>query len=121
ERLTVDACEDTRGRERHAPCRRVGELRERLGAEPIGEVLMKAETVRVCAVAVRPVGQPAVDAVERLESAGERRLADDRAEVARVQPAVSGNDTLLVRGEPFDVPLREEEIRKGDLHPSEDV
>jgi hypothetical protein len=45
---------------------------------------VEPEAVGVSAEAARPVGQAAVDAVERLEAARACRLADDLLEIARV-------------------------------------
>ena len=73
---------------------------------------MEAGTVRVDRAAARPVGQAAVDAIERLETILPRGLADNGAEIARVQPSFAGDHALLVRRQPFDLPRREEEVRK---------
>src|SRR5439155_12824261 len=64
ERLAIHPLERARGGVRQAPGRRAGEHGELLRAESFDEILVKAQAIRVCGAAARPVRQPAVDAVE---------------------------------------------------------
>src|SRR5207247_7359711 len=72
ERAAVDAPERPRGREGHATRSRLGELAQLVRAVAFGEKRMEPEAVGVRGEAVRPVGQAAVDAIERLGAAGAR-------------------------------------------------
>ena len=82
---------------------------------------MKAKAVRVHREAVGPVGEAAVDAVERLEALRARRLADNRLEVTRVHAPFACQRTLLVGRQPLDLPCRQIEIRKCDVDAPEDA
>ena len=82
---------------------------------------MKADAIGVHRIATRPVGQSAVDPIERFEAMLPRCLADDGAEVARVQPPFTGDPALFVGRQPFDLPRRKEQVRKGVRRPAEDA
>jgi hypothetical protein len=116
----VDALEGERRGVREVSRRGLGERRERFRTEPIRQVLMKADAVGIDRRAARPVRQPAVGPVERLERALPRRLFDNRAEIAGMHPAGAGDRALLVGGEAFDLPGRQEQVRKRDRRPPED-
>src|SRR4051812_31504182 len=73
---------------------------------------MKADTVRVDGRAAGPVGKAAVDSVERLEAMCSRGLIDDRAKIAGMEAPFAGDRALLVRRQAFDLPRRQEQIRK---------
>ncbi len=121
ERASVHLAEDARRRVRDAPCGRLRELAELLFAVVLREIGVKADPVGVLREAVGPVGQPAVDAIERLQRARPRRFVDDRREVSRVQATVTGDRRFLVRRESFYLPARQEQIRERVRHASEDI
>src|SRR5207245_4895853 len=101
------------------PCRCARERGERLAAESIDEIFMEPDAVGVGRGAGGPVGEPAVDAVERLQHAAARRLADNRAEIAGVQPALARDGALLVGRDPLDLPRREKNVWKRDRRAAE--
>ena len=81
---------------------------------------MEADAVSVDTRTARPVGQPAVDPIERLERILTRRLADNRAEVAGVHAAEPGDRALLVGRDPLDLPRGQEQVGKRQRRPPED-
>ena len=81
---------------------------------------MKAGAVGVHRGAAWPVGQAAVEAIERLQPVLARGFADDVAEVSGVQPSFSGDRALFVRRQSLDLPGRQEEIWKRVGRASED-
>ena len=105
ERLAVDALERPRCRctGTSAPCASASAASV-CAPNRSARYGVESDAVGVHRGAARPVGQPAVDAVERLEARSPRRLADNRAEVARMKPAFAGDHALLVGREPFDLP-----------------
>ena len=66
----------------------------------------------------RPGGQAAVDAIERQEGAVPRRFTLDRAKVSGVQPSHRGQPALFERCQAFDLPCRQQEIRKRERRPA---
>ncbi len=100
---------------------RVSQFRQLFGTESVGEVLMEANAVSVWTLPGGPIGEPTVDAVERLERVLTCRLVDDHAKVASVQPSFAGDRAFFVGRQPLDLPRWQEQIRKGDDGSSEDV
>ncbi len=121
ERLLVDMHEGRRGQVRDATGGGLGERRQRLGAKPVGEVLVEAEAVRVNALACRPIGQAAVDPVDGLETSLAGRLANDGAELAGMETAFSRDRALFISGQPLHLPERQEQIRECVRRAPEDV
>src|SRR5439155_7599749 len=98
ERLAEDPCECGRREIWDAASRRVGERRQRLRTESIGEVLVKAGAIGVDGGAAGPIGQPAVDPIERLETVMPRGFVDDGAKVTGMETPFAGDHALLVGG-----------------------
>ena len=121
ERFAIDAFEDGRGRKRHAPRSRVGEIGQRRGAEAVGEVLMKTKPVCVRGVAARPVGEAAVHPVERLQGTSTRGFAENGGEIAGVHAPLAGEGAFLVRRDAFDLPDRKIQVRKRDRRAAKNV
>ncbi len=81
---------------------------------------MEANAVGVNRRAARPVGQAAVDAIERFEATLSRAFLNDGEEVSRVKPPFAGDRTLLVRRQTFDLPLRQKDVRERNRRAAED-
>ncbi len=104
-----------RGRKSPRPARRAIPARsDRQGRREI-----RGRTRR--SAATGPVGESAVDAIERLQRPCPGGLALDGAEVPRMQPSLSGHRALLVGGEALDLPDGKKQVRKRDGRPAEDV
>ena len=105
-RFAKHPLERSRTGKRHSAGRRGGQRSERVSAKSLGQVSMKSQPIRVRRQSVRPIRQAAVYAIQRLESSCASRLAEDRLEVARVEPSLASDHAFLVGGEPFDLPDR---------------
>ena len=101
------------------PRRFLGEADERLGTEPIGEVLMEVGAVGVLRRPAGPVDQAAVRAIDRIEPSGRGRAIDDHAEVAGRHASFTRQRALVVRRDAFNLPEREKQIRKEHRGPAE--
>src|SRR5690242_9245145 len=111
-----DAKERARPQEGQTPRGCVGKLAQLVLAKAIDQVLMEPQSVRVRRQTARPVGESAVHTIERLETAGARRFTLDGAEVSRMKAPLAGEGALFEGGEPFDMPRRQEQVRKRQRH-----
>ena len=119
-RFAIDALEHAGRGVRDASRRRIGQLRERVGAEAIGQVLMEAQAVGVRRVTFGPVGQASVDPVDRLEHVLACCFTQNCAKIAGVQPPLAGERAFFIRREAFDLPDRQIQVRKTDRHAAEE-
>jgi hypothetical protein len=67
---------------------------------------MKSETVRVRNQTAGPVGQPAVDPIERFEPSAAGRLVDDGPEIPGMKAPFARDDAFLVRRKALSLPGR---------------
>ena len=115
-RTRATPCRTARGAPSRRPARRA--CRRRSDRRGIDETQRRRRT------AACPPGQSVRPPLTRSSGSSALlagRLPFDRAEVAGVQPSFAGDRALFVGREPFDLPGRQEQVRKRERRPPEDA
>ena len=101
----------SRGRLRQGP--------QRVEAEPVHQIRMESQPIRIHARGAGPGDQPQVDPVDGIEAAGSGGNAVDRSELTCAKPALRGEVAFDIRRQSLDLPAGQEQVREGQRRAAE--